>query len=152
MELLDKSEPILCVLCVLWKKYRFRLMWRLLPVYVYNFQIWQFHTISFVRTNWCEAIMALSTWHFQNTPFSSAISCIFLVYFLLLNGQIENVAGQLEKQAWYDALPAVAMDYKIHLPAGKEDCYYQYVQAGATLYVSFQVNLRQSHISSTGRW
>lgn len=83
--------------------------------------------------------MALSTWHFQNIPFLSAIYCNILVYFLLLNGQIENVSGQIEKQPWYNEVPAVAMDYKIHLPAGKEDCYYQYVQPGATLYVSFQV-------------
>ncbi len=31
------------------------------------------------------------------------------------------------------------MDYKIHVDAGKEDCYWQYVHPGATLYVSAQV-------------
>lgn len=30
-------------------------------------------------------------------------------------------------------------DYKVHIDAGKEDCYWQYVQPGATFYVSFQV-------------
>lgn len=40
---------------------------------------------------------------------------------------------------WYETLPAVAMDYKVHIDAGKEDCYYQYVQQGSTLYVSFHV-------------
>lgn len=40
---------------------------------------------------------------------------------------------------WYEDLPAVAMDYKIHVDAGKEDCYYQYVNPSATFYVSFQV-------------
>ncbi|CAG7653060.1 unnamed protein product [Allacma fusca] len=35
--------------------------------------------------------------------------------------------------------PGIAMDYKIHVDAGKEDCYYQYVHPGATLYVGFQV-------------
>lgn len=39
----------------------------------------------------------------------------------------------------YEDLPAVAMDYKVHIDAGKEDCYFQYVNAGATFYVSFQV-------------
>uniref|UniRef100_A0A182PJT7 GOLD domain-containing protein n=1 Tax=Anopheles epiroticus TaxID=199890 RepID=A0A182PJT7_9DIPT len=40
---------------------------------------------------------------------------------------------------WYETLPAVAMDYKVHIEAGKEDCYFQYVQQGSTLYVSFHV-------------
>jgi len=40
---------------------------------------------------------------------------------------------------WYESLPAVAMDYKVHIDPGKEDCYYQYVNPGATFYVSFQV-------------
>lgn len=42
---------------------------------------------------------------------------------------------------WYENLPAVAMDYKVHIDPGKEDCYFQYVNPGATFYVSFQVNL-----------
>ncbi|XP_022190343.2 transmembrane emp24 domain-containing protein 6 [Nilaparvata lugens] len=40
---------------------------------------------------------------------------------------------------WYENLPAVAMDYKVHIDPGKEDCYFQYVNPGATFYVSFQV-------------
>ncbi|KDR21000.1 transmembrane emp24 domain-containing protein 6 [Zootermopsis nevadensis] len=40
---------------------------------------------------------------------------------------------------WYESLPAVAMDYKVHIDPGKEDCYFQYVNPGATFYVSFQV-------------
>lgn len=41
---------------------------------------------------------------------------------------------------WYETLPAVAMDYKVHIDAGKEDCYFQFVNPGATFYVSFQVH------------
>jgi len=41
--------------------------------------------------------------------------------------------------AIFDDAPGIAMDYKIHVDAGKEDCYYQYVHPGATLYVGFQV-------------
>lgn len=41
---------------------------------------------------------------------------------------------------WYENLPAVAMDYKVHIDPGKEDCYFQYVNPGATFYVSFQVS------------
>jgi len=42
---------------------------------------------------------------------------------------------------WYESLPAVAMDYKVHIDPGKEDCYFQYVNPGATFYVSFQVSV-----------
>lgn len=35
--------------------------------------------------------------------------------------------------------PGIAMEYKVHVEAGKEDCYWQYVHQGATLYVSYQV-------------
>lgn len=49
---------------------------------------------------------------------------------------------------WYESLPAVAMDYKVHIDAGKEDCYFQYVNPGATFYVSFQVcnQIQTTHI------
>jgi len=33
----------------------------------------------------------------------------------------------------------VAYDYKIHADAGKEDCFFQFVQSHASLYVAFQV-------------
>lgn len=84
-------------------------------------------------------MLAHSTWH---TIFISNMSIIILTILLFqLNILIKDVNGQIEKQPWYETLPAVAMDYKVHLDAGKEDCYYQYVQPGATLYVSFQVNM-----------
>lgn len=35
----------------------------------------------------------------------------------------------------------VAYEFKIHLDAGKEDCYYQFVQPNSSLYVAFQVTL-----------
>lgn len=82
-------------------------------------------------------MMAHSTWHIQ---FTSRTTIVFLIiYFVSTIFLFDNVTAQIEKQPWYEAMPAVAMDYKVHLPAGKEDCYYQYVQPGATLYVSFQV-------------
>ncbi len=40
---------------------------------------------------------------------------------------------------WLDAAPGVAMEYKVHVDAAKEDCYWQYVHPGATFYVSAQV-------------
>ena len=41
-----------------------------------------------------------------------------------------------------DDAPAVAMEYKVHVDPGKEECYFQFVQKGATIYVSFQVKIR----------
>merc|ERR1719430_157212 len=38
-----------------------------------------------------------------------------------------------------DSAPGIAMEYKVHVEAGKEDCYWQFVHTGATLYVSYQV-------------
>lgn len=50
-----------------------------------------------------------------------------------------NAEGVEPTVPWYENLPAVAMDYKVHIDPGKEDCYFQYVNKGATFYVSFQV-------------
>lgn len=50
-----------------------------------------------------------------------------------------TLAQVVNNQPWYETLPAVAMDYKVHIDPGKEDCYFQYVNPGATFYVSFQV-------------
>ena len=40
---------------------------------------------------------------------------------------------------WLDSAPGVAMEYKVHVDAAKEDCYWQYVHKGATFYMSSQV-------------
>lgn len=86
-------------------------------------------------------MMARSTWHTQQE--SQQITFYgFVILSIIFFFSILQISAQIEKQPWYEALPAVAMDYKVHLPAGKEDCYYQYVQPGATLYVSFQVMYR----------
>lgn len=42
-------------------------------------------------------------------------------------------------ESWLDSAPGIAMEYKVHVDAGKEDCYWQYVHPAATLYVSYQV-------------
>ncbi|XP_055686131.1 transmembrane emp24 domain-containing protein 6 [Lutzomyia longipalpis] len=69
------------------------------------------------------------SWHFF-----VFLKVLFLV---LINSQYTS--GQETQRPWYESLPAVAMDYKVHIDAGKEDCYFQYVQPGSTFYVSFQV-------------
>lgn len=77
----------------------------------------------------CGSIMANSTWHVYGSIFVYLFMCFLC----------QNVITQGDSRPWYETLPAVAMDYKVHIDAGKEDCYYQYVQPGATFYVSFQV-------------
>lgn len=86
-------------------------------------------------------MMACGTWQMM---WCNRYLALIALSFLFVNLLVESVDGQLESKPWYERLPAVAMDYKVHLDAGKEDCYYQYVQPGATFYVSFQVNLQSS--------
>jgi hypothetical protein len=62
-----------------------------------------------------------------------APSLVFLCFIL-------SEIGAQSTVPWYENLPAVAMDYKVHIDPGKEDCYFQYVNPGATFYVSFQVS------------
>ena len=68
------------------------------------------------------------------TLFKCLCSC-FLVFCTL-----STISAQVTTIPWYENLPAVAMDYKVHIDPGKEDCYFQYVNPGATFYVSFQVS------------
>lgn len=63
----------------------------------------------------------------------ATIACILSCVRCAVNSVSENNALR------YENLPAVAMDYKVKIDAGKEDCYYQYVQPGATFYANFQV-------------
>lgn len=59
---------------------------------------------------------------------------LVLTFILFLDFSVEEEAN------WFENLPAVAMDYKVHIDPGKEDCYFQYVNPGATFYASFQVS------------
>jgi len=81
---------------------------------------------------------------------SSLCFCAFLVLFYFAqyaDGQAQPVSQQEQlppAQAtapWYETLPAVAMDYKVIIDPGKEDCYFQFVNPGATFYASAQVNI-----------
>lgn len=64
---------------------------------------------------------------------------LLFVSFVIVSWLYVEIEGQETHRPWYENLPAVAMDYKVHIEAGKEDCYWQYVQPGATFYVSFNV-------------
>lgn len=77
--------------------------------------------------------------------------CIYAFFVLLSkNDQVlaqaqSMLAGQEQPPPpqptapWYETLPAVAMDYKVIIDPGKEDCYFQFVNPGATFYASAQV-------------
>jgi hypothetical protein len=76
---------------------------------------------------------------YKNTPnmavwFATLIAVLSTLLFL-------QVCDSETTVPWYESLPAVAMDYKVHIDPGKEDCYFQYVNPGATFYVSFQVSV-----------
>ena len=66
------------------------------------------------------------------------IVALNLLAMLSVSAVIEG-DSDLDGANWLDGAPGVAMEYKVHVDAGKEDCYYQYVHEGATLYVSQQV-------------
>ncbi|CAH0556150.1 unnamed protein product [Brassicogethes aeneus] len=68
-----------------------------------------------------------------------ATLCFFTAVCFLILCLPETNFAQQATAPWYENLPAVAMDYKVHIDPGKEDCYFQYVNPGATFYVSFQV-------------
>ncbi|XP_066253200.1 transmembrane emp24 domain-containing protein 1 [Euwallacea similis] len=71
-------------------------------------------------------------------PKFATLPLVFLI-FLCFCVDIRIVSSTEPTVPWYENLPAVAMDYKVHIDPGKEDCYFQYVNPGATFYVSFQV-------------
>ena len=41
----------------------------------------------------------------------------------------------------------IAYEFKIHIDAGREDCFYQYIQPGSSLYVAFQVILILTYLT-----
>jgi hypothetical protein len=75
-----------------------------------------------------------------------AVLCATLFLTLSILPYFIQICDSETTVPWYESLPAVAMDYKVHIDAGKEDCYFQYVNPGATFYVSFQV---RNHIQTT---
>lgn len=75
-----------------------------------------------------------------------AVTCATLFLTLAILSYFAQICDSETTVPWYESLPAVAMDYKVHIDPGKEDCYFQYVNPGATFYVSFQV---RNHIGTT---
>lgn len=67
-------------------------------------------------------------------PYSYQMLALVLLMAAAMAGGQDDI-----EMNWLDAAPGVAMEYKVHVDAAKEDCYYQYVHEGATLYTSYQV-------------
>lgn len=83
----------------------------------------------------------------QSATFPKILFLLSILYCFLHSGETNDPGTVPITVPWYESLPAVAMDYKVHIDPGKEDCYYQFVNPGATFYVSFQVsNLNTSLI------
>ena len=63
---------------------------------------------------------------------------------VLLSFVLIFLTRTISQEMNFDDVPGVAMEYRVHVDAGKEDCYYQYVHPGASLFISFWVssNLR----------
>jgi len=61
------------------------------------------------------------------------------VYLSLCFVLLKNVNAQERSVPGFNSRPLISMDFNFELDAGKEDCYFQYVQQDARFYVSFQV-------------
>jgi len=85
----------------------------------------------------------------RSSPPTFGLYCAVALFFTMLdnaNGQAQPMPAQEQQlppaqptAPWYETLPAVAMDYKVIIDPGKEDCYFQFVNPGATFYASAQV-------------
>ncbi|PVD37024.1 hypothetical protein C0Q70_04017 [Pomacea canaliculata] len=73
------------------------------------------------------------------SPTGCSLLCLLLLSsnFVLLGG--EKVLGEENEDFDFDGLPGVQHEFKVEIPAGKEDCFFQRAAIGAKLHVSFEV-------------
>ncbi|KAF2357287.1 GOLD domain [Trinorchestia longiramus] len=60
-------------------------------------------------------------------------------YSILLGIVTFALISDSSESDWTESSPGIAMDYRIHIDAGKEDCYYQHVHSGSTIFTSVNV-------------
>lgn len=74
------------------------------------------------------------------SPTGCSLLCLLLLSsnFVLLGG--EKVLGEENEDFDFDGLPGVQHEFKVEIPAGKEDCFFQRAAIGAKLHVSFEVS------------
>ena len=65
------------------------------------------------------------------------ISAIFCLLPALISP--EDVLGERTDDFDFDGLPGVQHEFKVDVPAGREECFYQKIKSGAQLHVSFEV-------------
>lgn len=51
----------------------------------------------------------------------------------------ETVLGQNNDDFDFDGLPGVQHEFKVEIPPGREECFYQMVKRAAQLHISFEV-------------
>ena len=61
---------------------------------------------------------------------------------LLLAAALVTLVGRARSESFSpdNERLGIAYEFKIHLDAGKEDCFYQLIQPHSSLYVAFQVS------------
>ncbi|CAG0896230.1 unnamed protein product, partial [Darwinula stevensoni] len=72
----------------------------------------------------------------MDTPSQSSLARLRLTFIFILVQYVFSTYGEALD---FDEAPGIAMEYRVHVDAGKEDCYYQYVHPGASLYISLWV-------------
>jgi hypothetical protein len=70
--------------------------------------------------------------------FHQRLTYVVLILFicLLFSGELQS---ESYSAANFEDKLGIAYEFKIHIDAGREDCFYQFIQQSSSLYVAFQV-------------
>ena len=61
---------------------------------------------------------------------------------MIFNVQTQTVQdGNFEDQFDFDGLRGGNHEFKVDVPAGREECFYQFASKGATLFISYEVTI-----------
>ena len=64
------------------------------------------------------------------------ITCVLQ---LVKYSQGERVLGKETDEFDFDGLPGAQHDFKVEIPPGREECFYQPTRQGANIHVSYEV-------------
>jgi hypothetical protein len=70
------------------------------------------------------------------------------VFILLLTIYSSEVNPESYSSTNFEEKLGIAYEFKIHIDAGREDCFYQNIQHSSSLYVAFQVFITFCYYSS----
>ena len=51
----------------------------------------------------------------------------------------ERILGEQNEDFDFDGLPGVQHEFKVEIPPGREECFYQQIKKSAQLHISFEV-------------